>query len=47
MSNVFLAAALLSGILAVSGCAGLVPELGALGAGGGLSVLWRRPGLPL
>ncbi len=35
MSNVFLAAALLSGILAVSGCAGLVPGLEALGSGGG------------
>ena len=35
MANVFLAAALLSGILAVSGCAGLVPGLGALGSAGG------------
>jgi len=35
VSNVFLAAALLSGILAVSGCAGLVPGLGALGSAGG------------
>ena len=32
MANVFFAAVLLSGILAVSGCAGLVPGLGALGA---------------
>jgi len=37
MANVFLAAALLSGILAVSGCAGLIPGLAALEsvAGGG------------
>ena len=35
MANVFLAAALLSGILAVSGCAGLVPGAGALGSLGG------------
>jgi len=35
MANVFLAATLLSGILAVSGCAGLVPGLGALGSLGG------------
>jgi len=35
MANVFLAATLLSGILAVSGCAGLVPGLEALGSGGG------------
>jgi len=35
MANVFLAAALLSGILAVSGCAGLVPGIGALGSAGG------------
>ena len=32
MAKVFLAAVLLSGILAVSGCAGLVPGLGALGS---------------
>ena len=35
MANVFLAAVLLSGILAVSGCAGLVPGLEALGSAGG------------
>ena len=35
MANVFLAATLLSGILAVSGCAGLIPGLEALGSGGG------------
>jgi len=35
MANVFLAATLLSSILAVSGCAGLVPALGALGSLGG------------
>ena len=35
MANVFLAATLLSGILAVSGCAGLVPGLGDLGSLGG------------
>jgi hypothetical protein len=35
MANFFSAALLLSGILAVSGCAGLVPGLEALGAGGG------------
>ena len=35
MANVFLAAALLSGILAVSGCAGLVPGMEALGSAGG------------
>ena len=35
MAKVVLAAVLLSGILAVSGCAGLVPGLEALGSGGG------------
>ena len=35
MANVFLAAALLSGILAVSGCAGLIPAIAALGSAGG------------
>jgi hypothetical protein len=35
MANVFFTAVLLSGILAVSGCAGLVPGLEALGTGGG------------
>lgn len=35
MANVFLTAVLFSGILAVSGCAGLIPNLGALGALGG------------
>jgi hypothetical protein len=35
MANVCVAAVLLSGILAVSGCAGLIPGLEALGAGGG------------
>ena len=35
MANVFFAAVLLSGILAVSGCAGLIPGLEALGSGGG------------
>jgi hypothetical protein len=35
MANVFFAAVLLSGILAVSGCAGLVPGLEALGSAGG------------
>ena len=35
MANVWLAAVLLSGILAVSGCAGLVPGLEALGSAGG------------
>ena len=35
MANVFSAAILLSGILAVSGCAGLVPGLEALGSAGG------------
>ncbi len=35
MVNIFFTAVLLSGILAVSGCAGLVPGLEALGAGGG------------
>ena len=32
MANVFLAAALLSGILTVSGCMGGLPNLGALGS---------------
>ena len=35
MANIFFTAVLLSGILAVSGCAGLIPGLEALGAGGG------------
>ena len=35
MANVFLTAVLFSGILAVSGCAGLVPGLEALGSLGG------------
>jgi hypothetical protein len=35
MANVWLAAVLLSGILAVSGCAGLVPGIEALGSAGG------------
>jgi hypothetical protein len=35
MANVFLAAALLSGILAVSGCAGPLPGIGGYGYGGG------------
>ena len=35
MAKVFLGAILLSGILAVSGCAGLVPGIGALGSLGG------------
>jgi len=35
MAKVFFAAVLLSGILAVSGCAGLVPGLEALGSAGG------------
>jgi hypothetical protein len=35
MANVFFAAALLVGILAVSGCAGLIPDSGAYGYGGG------------
>jgi hypothetical protein len=35
MANVFFAAVLFSGILAVSGCAGLIPGLEALGSGGG------------
>ncbi len=35
MANIFFAAVLLSGILAVSGCAGLVPGLEALGSLGG------------
>ena len=35
MTNVFLAAALLSSILAVSGCAGLIPAIAALGSAGG------------
>ena len=35
MANIVFAAVLFSGILAVSGCAGLVPALEALGAGGG------------
>ena len=35
MANVFLAAALLSGILAVSGCVGPLPGIGAYGYGGG------------
>jgi len=35
MAKFFLAAGLLSGILAVSGCAGLVPGLEALGSAGG------------
>jgi hypothetical protein len=35
MANICFAAVLLSGILAVSGCAGLIPGLEALGAGGG------------
>ena len=44
MANVFLAAVLLSGILAVSGCAGLVPGLEALGSRRwGLPILRRRP----
>jgi hypothetical protein len=35
VTNVFLAAALLSSILAVSGCAGLIPAIAALGSAGG------------
>ena len=35
MAKIFFAATLLSGILAVSGCAGLVPGLEALGSAGG------------